>query len=132
MNPYIKLKGNKKKLIKIRIVANTIFIHAWYIWFWLIFSIGAKNEVAAIMRIRLAILLPTTAPTAKSEWLLTTALIALANSGNEVPPATITIPIAKSETLNYFPKLTDPRTTISAPNINSARPTKRKIKFTNF
>ena len=53
----------------------------------------------------------------------------LASSGKDVPPATITIPIAKSETLNFFPKLTDPRPTISAPKTKSTRPIKRKIAF---
>ena len=59
-----------------------------------------------------------------------TAFIALANSGNDVPPATITMPIAKSETFNLLPKLTDPRIIISAPKIKIDKPTNKKIKFT--
>ena len=95
-------------------------------------SIGCKKDVAAIIRIRFAILLPTTAPTAKSECFAKTAFMLLASSGSDVPPATITIPMAKRETLNFFPKLTDPRITVSAPTISRDRPIKRKNKFTKF
>ena len=62
-------------------------------------------------------MLPITAPTAKSGWLVTTALILLANSGKEVPPATITTPIANKETFNFLPRLTEPLIINSAPNI---------------
>ena len=128
--PKKKLNGRKKIFIKISITPKPRFIQAWLIWFWFIWSIGDKKEVAAIISITLAILLPTTAPTAKSEWLDATALIDLASSGKDVPPATITIPIAKSETFNLLPKLTDPRIIISAPKIKIDKPTNKKIKFT--
>ena len=82
-----------------------MFIQAWLIWFFVMLDIGRIIVVAAITNIKLAILLPTTAPTAKSAWLFTTALILLANSGNEVPPATITTPMANNEIFNFFPKL---------------------------
>ena len=89
-------------------------------------DIGKIIVVAAITKIKLAILLPTTAPTAKSEWLLITAFILLANSGNEVPPATIATPIANNEIFNFFPKLTEPLITISAPATKIISP---KIKY---
>ena len=63
----------------IKMIAKPILIQAWLIWFWLILPIGIKKDVAAITRIKLAILLPITAPTAKSVWFVTTALILLAN-----------------------------------------------------
>ena len=83
-----------------------MFIQAWLIWFLFIFTIGKINVVVAITSIKFAILLPTTAPKARSEKLLRTALIQLANSGNDVPPATITTPIANKEMLIFLPKLT--------------------------
>ena len=86
------------------------------------FVIGKIIVVAAITKIKFAILLPTTAPSARSAWLVTTALILLANSGREVPPATITTPIAKREIFNFFPKLTEPLITISAPATNITSP----------
>ena len=86
------------------------------------FDIGRIIVVADITKIKLAILLPTTAPNAKSAWSLTTALILLANSGSEVPPATITTPIANNEIFNFLPKLTDPLITTSAPPIKIRRP----------
>ena len=45
------------------------------------------------------------------------------NSGREVPPATITTPIANKETFNFLPKLTEPLIINSAPNIKRAKPT---------
>ena len=90
-----------------------------------------RKDVAAITRIKLAILLPTTAPTAKSAWSIKTALILLANSGNEVPPATITTPIANKETFNFFPKLTEPLIINSAPKTNNPKPINKKNKFTD-
>ena len=79
--------------------------------------IGIRKDVAAITRIKFAILLPTTAPTAKSAWSIKTALILLASSGKEVPPATITTPIANKETFSFLPKLTEPFIINSAPKI---------------
>ena len=86
------------------------------------FVIGTIIVVAAITKIRFAILLPTTAPSAKSEWLFKTALILLASSGREVPAATITTPMAKREIFSFFPKLTDPLIKISAPKTRIAKP----------
>ena len=63
--------------------------------------IGIRKDVAAITRIKFAILLPITAPTARSEWFVITALILLASSGKEVPPATITTPIANKEVIMF-------------------------------
>ena len=50
------------------------------------------------------------------------AVSATANSGSEVPPATITTPIANNEIFNFLPKLTDPLITISAPPTKINRP----------
>ena len=108
--------------MEININERIILIQAWLIWFWLILSIGAKKEVAAIIRIKFAILLPITAPTARSEWLFNTALRLLASSGSDVPPATITTPIANKETLNFLPKLMEPLTINSAPKTNKVSP----------
>ena len=115
----------------IKINTRKILIQAWLIWFWLILLIGIKKAVAAITSIKFAILLPITAPTAKSEWFVNTALILLANSGKEVPPPTITIPIANKETFNFFPKLTEPLIINSAPKIKKPRPINKKIEFTD-
>ena len=57
-----------------------------------------------------------------------TALRLLANSGNEVPPATITTPIANKETFNFFPKLTEPLIINSAPNERLSKPKINKKK----
>ena len=88
--------------MKIKMIAKPILIQAWLIWFWLMLLIGIRKDVAAITRIKFAILLPITAPTARSEWFVITALILLANSGKDVPPATITTPMANKETSNFF------------------------------
>ena len=119
-----------RKLIVIKITAKPIFIQAWLIWFWLILLIGIRNDVAAMTSIKFAMLLPITAPTARSGWFETTALILLASSGYDVPPATITTPIANSETFNFLPKLIEPLIIRSAPKISKLRPINKKIKFT--
>ena len=107
-----------------------MFIHAWLIWFWLILLIGMKKDVAAITSIKLAILLPITAPTAKSAWFLITALMLLAYSGKDVPPAIKTTPIANSETFNFLPKLIEPIIISSAPKTSRPKPINKNIKFT--
>ena len=87
----------------------------------------------AITSIKFAILLPTTAPKARSEKSLRTALMLLANSGNDVPPATITTPIANNEILIFLPKLTEPLIIISAPKTRSPNPIiENKISIENF
>ena len=116
--------------MKIKIIAKPILIQAWLIWFWFMLLIGIKKDVAAITRIKFAILLPITAPTARSAWFVITALILLASSGKDVPPATITTPTANKETFNFLPRLIDPLIIISAPKISKAKPINNKIKFT--
>ena len=54
------------------------------------------------------------------------AIRQLANSGNDVPADITTIPIAKSDTLNFFAKLTEPLIIPSAPKENKINPIKRK------
>ena len=54
----------------------------------------------------------------------------LASSGKEVPPATITTPIANKETFSFLPKLTEPLIINSAQKIRSVKPIINKNKFT--
>ena len=69
---------------------------------------------------------PKIFPSAKSTLRLIAAKIPTTNSGREVPPATMTTPIAKREIFNFFPKLTDPLMTTSAPATRIIKP---KIKY---
>ena len=59
-----------------------------------------------------------------------TARTQLANSGKDVPAATTTTPIANNDILSFFPKLTEPLTTDSAPPISIAKPIISIIKST--
>ena len=57
----------------------------------------------------------------------------LANSGNDVPPATNTTPIANNEIFIFYPKLIEPQITISAPNTKRPNPIiARNISINNF
>ena len=103
---------------------------AWLTWFCVIFLMGHSYAVAPMTNIILAMLLPIISPVAMSGWLLTTARTQFANSGKDVPAATTTTPMANNDILSFFPKLTEPLTTDSAPPTSMAKPIVSIIKST--
>ena len=93
-------------------------------------DIGKINELNPKTSPILAIFEPTALPTDKDELSFNAAVILTISSGKEVPPATITTPIANKETFNFLPRLTEPLIINSAPKTRNIKPTINNNKFT--